>query len=229
MAVVPNLIVSISGEPKSGKTHLALSFPKPLLVFSLDIGVERVLPHYQDELDLITVQTYPLPILDTVRPKPYAQPIWADITKDYREALESDKYETIVVDTATALWEVARHAYTEELKQKNLLPVQYGEVNARMSALLTQPRFSGKNLVLTHYLRDRYVNDANTGEQELDGYKRTEGLVDIVIRIERKKVGNKTIMRSVITDCGYDRDLCGHTADDMTYQDLLDVLGFGVE
>ena len=39
---VPNLLVSLTAPPKSGKTHLALTFPEPIKVYAFDTGVDYV-------------------------------------------------------------------------------------------------------------------------------------------------------------------------------------------
>lgn len=222
----PNISLSISGNPKSGKTHWAFSFPAPILVFSFDLGVKRVLPHYAGKA--IETKSYPLPILDTVHPKPYAKALWQEISKDFKDALASAEWQTIVVDPATTLYHVACHAWAEELGQRQLLQFQYGEVYARLSALYVQAQLSGKHLVLTHYLREAYRKNEPTGELELDGYKRTEGLVDIVLLTERvSKPKGGAVIRTTIVDCGFDLELCGYQAEDMSYQTLIELLGFG--
>lgn len=224
----PNIIVSVTGDPKTGKSHFSLTFPEPIVVYSLDMGLDRVLPHFKGKN--ITVKKYPLPLIDSVRPKAYALPIWNELYSEYKKDVENGEYATIVIDTATALAELARHARTEELGQQSLLPVQYGEVNARLSAVLTAPRISGTNLVVTHHLKDVYVDDKATGEQALDGYKRTEGLVDIVLTTKRvvRGVGSKkqTVVETTIKDCGFDLELCGMTIDNATYEDIMMLLGF---
>jgi len=226
--VIPNIIVSINGMPKSGKTHLALTFPKPLCIFSLDIGIERVLPKFQGQE--IEVKTYDIPIQDTLHPRPYAQKFWKEFTSDYQQATESKVYKTIVVDTGTALYELARHAYAEELGIKNLLPQLYGEVYTRLSALILKARVLGINVVWTHHLREKYIDDKNTGELEMDGFRRAEGLVDLVIRIrcETRRIGSKAENKIVATldKCGYDYTLNGFELESCTYDDIIALLGF---
>lgn len=228
--MVPNLIVSIAGLPKAGKTHLALTFPAPMVVFSFDLGFEIVRAKFAGKE--INVKTYSIPILESSHPKPYAQPIWQEFVKDYKKAIWDKEIKTVVVDPATTVWELDRHAYTEELGQKQLLPVQYSEPNARMSALLTEPRISGVNLVLTHYLRDIYVNDKATGELELDGFKRTEGLVDLVLHLQReqrpaKGGGKENFIRTIVKDNRYDLALNGMDFENGSYDDLIALLGVG--
>lgn len=228
----PNLIVSVSGAPKTGKTHISLSFPAPLLLFSFDIGYEPVLAKYEGKE--IEVKTYPIPIIDSVKPTPYAREIYQQFTKDYKQAIEGTSYKTVVVDTATALYELGRHCRAEELRQENLLQFQYGEVYARLTAVITRARLAGVNLVLTHYMREKYVGNEGTGEMELDGFKRTEGLVDIVLETRRetrvksgKGGGKDTIIVTRIKDNRYDLSLNEKELEMANYDDLLALLGVG--
>lgn len=224
----PNLIVAVSSPPKIGKTHFALTFPKPLKIFSFDLGFKPVLAKFEGQN--IDVEEYPLPIIDTMRPKPYANAIWEKFKKDYQDAV--GKYETLVVDTSTALYEICRHALRERLGQKEILQHQYGEVYANMSGIIMRPIVAGVNLVLTHHLKPIWVDDKDTGEYKLDGYTRTEGLVDVVLRMRREaKIidGKKRkVVITTITDTRYDDEdltLSGQELENATYNDLIAVLG----
>jgi len=195
-----------------------------MLVFSFDIGLDRAMKRFKDKD--VEVKTYPIPLLDTVRPKPYALKFWNSFYSDYKEASESGKYATIVIDTGTAVYELARHAYAEELGTKNLLPFQYGDVYARLSSIIMSPRTTGHNLVITHHLKDRYVNDVATGELEIDGYKRTEGLVDVVLLTNVRQVKGKTpAVVTTIDKCGLDITLNGTEIENLDYEQLVAVLG----
>jgi len=226
----PNLITNIEGKPKSGKTHLALTFPDPMIYFSFDIGLEPVLNKFKDKV--VDVKTYPIPIVDSTKPKPYAQSIWSSFTKDYASAIDSTNYQTAVIDTGTILYMLARHARQEELKQPYMLPRDYGEIYARLIALVQRPRVGGMNLVITHWLRDRYVDDKNTGTSELDGWKGTIDYVDLSLRIRREirdvmvdgKKARKNIIVTSIEDNRYEKDLNGMEFDDVTYEDLISLI-----
>lgn len=232
--VVANIIVSISGMPKNGKSHLALSFPAPMTIFSFDIGLESLLRKFPDkEFD---VKTYPIPIIDSVKGKGLQKEImgiWNTFMDDLRVATESNA-KTLVIDTATAVYEIARIARAGELGQENLLQFQYGEVYARMKSIIQRPRLAGQNLVLTHYLRDRYVDNASTGEKELDGWRHTEGEVDVVLTIRKERVSRigkdskphkKTIFITTIKDNRYDPQVEGEELENANYDDLVAILG----
>jgi len=226
-----NIIVSISGQPKTGKSHLALSFPPPIRVFNFDIGIEPVLKKYPDKD--IRVTSYPIPIVDSVKATGFGKEIskiWNQFTDDLKAASEDTEIKTIIIDTWTAVYELARIARAAELGQENLLQFQYGDVYARLRAMIQYPRIAGQNLVLTTYLRDRYVNEANTGELELDGWKRTESEVDVVLwtsRVQKSVAGGKKENKiiTLIKDNRFDLQICGVEMEMGTYDDLMALLG----
>lgn len=227
--IVPALTVGISGEPKSGKSHLACTFPKPMIVFSFDFGLDRVLRNVGSEG--IEVKTYDIPIVDTMMPKPYARAFWKQFQEDYQKVLDAgtSTYKTIVIDTGTALYEIARHTRSEELDVKSLPKECYGEVYTRLTALINRARRMGFNVVWTHYLKDVYRDGEPTGKMKTDGYKYIDGVVDIVLRTESRQrtVGTK-IENAIVTtiqDCGFDYKLNGQEFENFNYDDLLSLLG----
>ena len=76
------------------------------------------------------------------------------------------------------------------------MPTEYGPANEKMRTLLYTARSYNKNLVLTHYPKDIYAErlqgekivSYTTGEQVPDGFKETQRLADIIIKLEMKLV-----------------------------------------
>jgi hypothetical protein len=228
--VIIALNVSITGQAKTGKSHLALTFPEPIRVFLFDTkrALDPILSKFEGKE--IDIKDYSLPIIESDPPKPYAKDLWQKFDAEYRETIEEGHYQTIVIDTATAVWEVTRHAVAEEVGQKRLLEVQYTLPNLRMAALFSRASLAGVNLVTTQYLRDRYVKGESTGEQELDGWKRTGSKVDLVLRTTRKtdvvaRGEKKSKIITLIEDNRFDLDLNGQELDNATYEDLLALIG----
>lgn len=228
--MIPNIGVSITGESKAGKTHLSLTFPSPIVIYSFDIrGAEILLtkPEFKDKQ--IEIKKFMPPIAEALHPEPYAEKFWMEIKKDYKEMMDSGLYKTVVIDPATILWEVIRHSWTEESDRRQLLSRDYGEPNARMTWALMAPLTLGMNVVSTQYLRTKYVDDKATEELELDGFKRTEGLLDVAIGVEMitKKEKGKPTSSVVMTikRNRFDRDLNGFELIDATYSDLISLLG----
>jgi len=228
--VVPPLILSVAGSPKVGKTTFALTFPEPIILFSFDLGYDPILKRFPGKQ--ITIKTYPLPIIDSVRGsgvQKEIQAVWDEFNKDYKSAASGKDFNTLVIDTGTNLYEIARIARAAELGQANIMQHQYGDVYSRIRALIQRVQLTGKNLVITHYLRDKYIDDKNTGDKELDGCKIIEGAVDIatwmVKKSEKARDGKVTITTTLqVKDSRY-REIEGLEIDNPSYEDLVAALG----
>lgn len=224
--LVPNILASVSGRPKAGKTHMSMTFPDPIKVFSFDLGAAFVRTKFPDkEIDVTEIT---LPIVESTE-QTWAEEPWKKFEQDFKGAVESGKYNTVVLDTATVVWQMCHQAITEERNRKKMLEVEYFAPNLKMSSLFARARIAGVNLVVIQYLRDKYVKGDNTGELELDGWKRTEGNVDIVLEMESVLIGegdsSKTVMKTKIKDCRFDRDLNGRILDDTDYDEIMALLG----
>ncbi len=232
--------VTAVAAPKAGKTHFALTFPEPIVLFSFDIGYEPVLKKFKGKN--VKVIVYPMPIIDSVRGKAQqseVKEIWDKFSKDYKDACADPKVQTLIIDTGTHLYELARIARSRELQQENLMPRDYGDVYARLRAFIQRARLSpcempsgkirqGKNLVITHHVRDEYVNEKSTGNKEIDGCKIIEGEVDLVLWIEKritKEKGMPKVTSIISVKDSRWRELEGLVTEDSTYSDLVALLG----
>jgi len=192
-------------------------------VYSFDLGADFVRTKFPDKD--ITIRNFVLPIVETDPPQPYAEPLWKEFYKEYKEDVYSGAYKTLVIDTATALWGILRQAITEEKNRKKLLEVEYALPNTKMSTIFAHPRISGVNLITIQYLTFKYVNGENTGELILDGWKQTEGQVDVVLEIEEAKRGKDIVMRTLMKKNRFERSINGQTFDDTSYEEILALLG----
>lgn len=221
-AIRPNIITSISGKPKSGKTHLAMTFEDPIKVYSFDLGATFVRTKFPDKQ--IDIHEFILPIIEEDPPPPFAQPIWKEFYDEYKKDVYGGKYKTVVLDTATAVWFILRQAITEEKNRKKLLEVEYYLPNTKMSTLFAHARVAGVNLVTLQYLKSKYVKGDDTGELIPDGWSWTEGQADVVLEIAAKDTGNSHKMVTTLVKNRFDRNLNDQTFVDMTYDDLMVVL-----
>ena len=76
------------------------------------------------------------------------------LISSYQWALAEPAVRTISVDTATELWELLRMARFGKLTQ--VMPYQYGPVNAEFRSLIRMAYASDKNLILLHKMRKVY-------------------------------------------------------------------------
>lgn len=217
---IPNIFISSMGNPKSGKTHFAYSCPEPIAVLSFDMGAKFVRTKFPDKR--IDIFEYPIPVVDTVKPQPWELDLYKQVRKDFDAACQSKEYKTIVLDPATVLWEIIRHAYMREKNYENMPDLKYVEPNARMSYFLMEPLVMGKNLVALSHLRDEYINGEKTGNKEMDGFKRTNNLADIVLLLERRK---KEFFGTIM-DCRFDPQLNEVEVQNPNYTDLIALLGW---
>lgn len=190
----------------------------------------------------ITSYRCPTPFNVSIHPntplKGYME-LWNKFLKWYMDALTDAKVKTIVVDTATQCWQICHMAYLQEKQEAQLLnketklrerliPIEYAEPNARMRAIEQAPKAYSKHLVLTHYQTDTYasrmsgdrIEEYKTGEKELDGFRATANLSDIVLRT---KVDGTT-PKALVTVCGLSLNMVGVELVNPTYDSLVAAL-----
>ena len=237
------MITAIWGLEKSCKTTLGLTWPKPLKHFDFDLGYERASHRFKGQDIASSKHITPIQLGARLYG---CKELWYKFITDYNKTLEDKSTATVMVDTATQLWEVCRMAYLQE-KQENqapnerlrqsLIPVEYAEPNARMKSIIQAARQHDKHLVLIHYARDEYITrqdpdtgqlkDVRSGKLEIDGFKWTEGLVDLVVHtyIQRTldKRGDTTGMApwGVITLSGLDLGMVGQKFEAPNYDSFI--------
>ncbi len=221
---VPNIVVCLKGSPKTGKTHYALTFPCPIIVYSFDRGAKYIAGKSFKGKD-ITVHEYVIPVMETDPPTSYATPFYSALRKQLDEDLKSRKAATIIYDPAPALWELVRQAYAEEEHKAKLgFARNYAAPNARMTYLLMQPTMLGMNVVSINHLKDKYIDDKLTGEEILEGFKHTEGLADVILATKFNRETKKVI--TTIELCRFDKELSGQVLEpDGGYPELMAMLG----
>ena len=124
------LVASVSGREKVGKTHFALTAPDPIFFINIDIGAEGVLDKFQAEGKKIYLYDVRVP---RTAPKDYYVPMWESLKKVFEKACQVGAG-SIVVDTASEVWELARLAKFGKLTQ--VMPQHYVEVNNEFREIL---------------------------------------------------------------------------------------------
>lgn len=227
-------IVAICGPEGSTKSTMALSFPKPLFHFDVDVGGFRRASWRLSKEDLAAIESksYPKPIdveklkgdlgTPTTRiiiPKRVTgmKELWQLFAQDFVNACMKPEIQTLVVDSATQLWNICHKSHLQELQDRQLAqhlrlkknvpydendyrerlqPIEYGPANDKMRTVLHTARSFSKNLILTHYPTDEYgaipqkdgtVAEGKTGKEIMDGFKETEKLSDLVMWLSVKE------------------------------------------
>jgi len=194
------IILSISGMDKQGKTHFALTAPGPLALFSTDIGEEGVVEKFGDK----DIQLLRLEHVDEDDPTTEAEGEFDRFKEAYYYALKGKRFRTLVIDTATEIWELLRLARFGRLTQ--VMPYQYGPVNKEYRELIRDAYKQDKNIVLIHKMKPKYVNDKRTGEYERSGFGDTGFLVQVNAEIYRDEDGDFVLW---VQNCRKNPDLAG--------------------
>ncbi len=199
-AVSPRIIVSISGLEKQGKTHFALSAPGPTAMFSTDIGEEGVINKFWNDKQ---IQIMDVGARETDR----AEEEFDRFKLAYNTVLEEPEIQTIVLDTASEVWELLRLARFGRLTQ--VMPLQYGPVNNEYRQLIRTAYNYDKNLILLHKMKAQYVNDKWNGEYIPAAFNGTGFLVQVNARIHRYSPTDGGEFALKVGDCRQNPDLAG--------------------
>lgn len=195
------IILSISGLEKCGKTHMALTAPGPIALFSTDIGEEGVIGKFISEKDIMVMSVDRVDANAAEQaPKEFER-----FKTAYLALLRGDEVRTIVLDTATEIWEILRMARFGRITQ--VMPYQYGPVNAEYRALIREAYSHNKNLILLHKMKAVYVNDKRTEEYERSGFSDTGFLVQINAQVYRYSKEDGGDFALFVKDCRQNPDL----------------------
>jgi hypothetical protein len=172
------IILSIGGREKQGKTHLALSAPAPIGIFSSDIGTEGVVNKFKREGKDIWAHEMQVP-----EKHDEAKEIWENFKKAYYGILRVPEIRTVIFDTATEIWELLRICRFGKLTQ--VMPYQYGPVNAEYRRLLKDCYSTQKNLILLHKMKPVYIDDKRTKNFENAQFSDTPYIAQVNVEVFR--------------------------------------------
>lgn len=199
----PRIILSISGLEKQGKSHFAFSSPGPIALFNSDTGEEGVIEKFRKKKDIWVMNVARIDE-DAAEKAPLE---WDKFKKAYNHCLRSKEVRSIVIDTATEIWELLRMARFGRLTQ--VMPYQYGPVNAEYRTLIRDAYNFDKNLILIHKMKAQYVNDKRTGEWERSGFSDTGFLVQVNTQIYRYAPEDGGAFCLWVKDCRQNPELAG--------------------
>jgi hypothetical protein len=211
--VYPRIIMSIGGREKQGKTHLALSAPDPMAVFSSDIGTEGVVNKFKKAGKDVWVHELEMP-----EKHEEAKEVWDAFKQAYYGILKVPEIRSVVFDTSTEIWELLRICRFGKLTQ--VMPYQYGPVNAEYRRLLKDCYATQKNLILLHKQKPVYIDDKRTNKYENSQFNDTPYLVQVNVQVFRTKP-TKRCPYCKKTD-GKHRHWCAKIVDCRQNADLID-------
>lgn len=198
----PRIIMSISGLEKQGKTHFALTAPGPIAMFSTDIGEEGVVSKFISGKDI-----YIMDISTAGEEEDEAGEEYDRFHESYISMLRGNDVRTIIIDTATEIWELLRIAKFGKLTQ--VMPYMYGPVNKEYRLLVKESYNYNKNLILLHKMKAKYINDKRTGDYERAGFNDTGFLVQVNAQVYRYSPEEGGEFALYVKDCRQNPDLAG--------------------
>lgn len=195
------LIVSVESEQKNGKTHFALTSPEPIYYVSIDTGEEGVIEKFADKEIYVKKVSMPNILLDepTQNKTAYSE-VWEDLRTTLDKIWKQGKG-TLVLDTASEAWEIARLAHFGKLTQ--VMPHNHVEVNTQWRELIRHAYETPMNTVLLHKLRPSFNNAAVL---EMKGFGETSFLTQVHVRLTRENPDNFSLE---IRDCRHNPKLNG--------------------
>lgn len=155
----------IAGVPGIGKTTLALSSPKPLLI-DLDKGISRV--DVKHRAPILTANNY------------------EEIVSDLK-SIPLDRFETIVIDTGGKLLEMLKPVVIKDdpkngKRDGNLSLQGYGAIKKKFAEFVNFVRGLNKNLIIVFHATEVNLSDDITGLRiRIEGSSRDDVWDDIDI------------------------------------------------
>ena len=222
------IILAIDAMEKCGKTHFALTAPGPIAYINNDMGLDGVVQKFQKEKE-IWVASYKLSSsingLSVEKTAELAGAMWEKFTSDYMGAVNDPQIKTVVLDTATEVWDLLRLANFGKLKQVNKF--EYDVPQSIFREMIRLAEDTNKNFVFIHKVKDEWVNDKSTGNKKRAGFAGTGYLVQANARLwKNNEDGFPDKFKITLTDCrqnpeAEDVELSGEAANFSTVAQLV--------
>jgi len=170
--VTSSPLMLISGEPGSGKTHLALTIAKEMRVYFLDS---------ENRGEIVANKS------------PYKKNILYKPVSSYEEVREALGYiykvekepVAILYDSGTDIQHFAELHYKEVSKVEKIYPkVNWSHIYDLMDNVIIPIRRSPHFLIVTSRMKEEYINDSPTGKKTIKIYSRLPYWADVILELE---------------------------------------------
>ena len=198
------IVASIAGKTGTGKSHFSLTGEEPIIYYNIDIGTEGVVNKFQDEGKLIFLYDVRVPKEST---KDVWSRMWADIKVRIRKTYEM-KTGTVIFDTASELYELARLAHFGRLTE--VKPSDYAVVNNDWREVLRTAYDAPISTVFIHKVKNvwRMMTSSSgrssltkTEELELSGFSEMEYMVQVALTADCIYEDGTPIFSVSLTKC----------------------------
>lgn len=169
------LIARVGGLEKGGKTHFALTAPAPIGLMDMDRGLEGVVEKFANDKTIYTKNLRGMPS----RSQADYERRWETFKDSHYILLDDKDIRTVVWDTDTEAWEMARLAFFGKLSQ--IKPHHYAEINREFRGLIDAAFDRDKNLILICKYKKQYVakDGSKSDDAQWNGKYEEAGMSDL--------------------------------------------------
>lgn len=168
----------IFGKTGTGKTWLALSFPKP---FYYDSEGGAKLGHYQARLKEVGG--------GYIGPRDGTQDFSTLIEQIDALSTEQHQYQTLIIDSVTKMWQIALQAESERLGAKDVFGASKKAPTSWMRKLISRVDRLDMNVVFIAHEATEWGKDDSGQRTEIakipDCYDKLSHELDLTLRVER--------------------------------------------
>jgi len=204
------LIMRVGGLEKNGKTHFALTAPGPIGVLDIDRGLEGVINKFVGD-KRIYAKCFKEMASENRKDHELR---WDTFEKSHRQLLADPDIRTIIWDTDTEAWEMARLAYFGKLTQ--VKSHHYADVNNAIRKLIDEVFDSEKNLISICRYKKQYVKKSKesddgawNGLYEPAGFNEFSYIAQVNIRTRLVMADGKLVLSAEIVNCRQNMSLAG--------------------
>lgn len=238
------LIMTLFGGQKSGKTHFALTAPGPIVYFALEPGLEGVVEQFNKTKKIyiggVVDKNGNYPSYVFAKPAPKgdrkgaeylehvrnaAAPVWEKLMTDWTNALKSDA-RTLVMDTASAAYDLGRFAYLgmagKAAPKDDPYGIKSSAVKTLMRGLVSDTFSCDKNVIFIAREKEVWKDGEPSGEFKSDGWEGLPYECSVVARISKRTFAKQTLRKIVVVDSRIDGDFAqGLTFADNEGKDIV--------
>jgi len=205
------LIMRVGGLDKSGKTHFGLTAPGPISVINADRGLEGVVEQFASSKEIHVTPSFRDMPSETEEQQ---EKRWEEVYNCYWSALEDNEIRSIVIDTDSELWDMARLALLGRLEK--VPPLRYTQLNRTFREMIDAAFTHDKNVISICKYRKQYVSttDSNdlghwNGLYEPSGFSDMPYIVQMNLRTQMTMTDDGPVPTITVVNCRQNMQMNG--------------------
>lgn len=196
-AIIPRLTVCTTAGEKLGKTHWAMTAPGPIAVISSDTGTREVVERFIRETGkrIVLCQLTAATALLEAKRGDQGTGEWQRAKDAIYSVVADPSIRTLVIDTATEIWELCRLSAFGKLAQ--VKPQHYAIPNGEFRNLLKYcyEARAGLNAIWIHKHKKEYKGNVKDDSSNWTGKYERSGMADVPFLVDVVGVQYKRVER----------------------------------